>query len=278
MPLLLHDTGLTDLMEDFYVLTGIRIVLFDKDFNEVASYPQDKKSFCSRMRKNAEFDRKCRECDKISLSACSKDNPLSIYECHAGLIEATALVMENGRIIGYLMLGQITDNPDRTEFAAQMQRLCERYGETGDLTQQIKKIKYRNRRQILAASKILDACTGYIQMKEMLHPSGKNLIEPIEKYIDSHLDENVSISTLCREFHISRTKLYNIMGEHISGGIAELIKNKRLEKAKHLIKTSDMNITEISDAVGFSNYNYFLRVFKHKYGISPKQMLKNQSK
>ncbi len=275
VPLLLHDKELTDLMEDFYVLTGIRIVLFDKDFNEVASYPQDKKSFCSCMREKAEFDKKCRECDKISLSKCTKENPLSIYKCHAGLIEATALVMENGRIIGYLMFGQITDNPDRTDFTVQMQKLCERYEETGDLTQQIKKIKYRNGRQILAASKILDACTGYIQMKEMLHPSGKNLIEPIEKYIDSHLDEDISINRLCKEFHISRTKLYYIMKEHIPGGIAEFIKNKRLEKAKHLIKTSDMNVTEISDAVGFSNYNYFLRVFKHKYGISPKQMLKN---
>lgn len=277
MPLLLHDKELTELMEDFYVLTGIRIVLFDKDFNEVASYPQNKNSFCSCMRQNAEFDGKCRECDKISLSECSKEKPLSIYTCHAGLIEATALVMENGRIIGYLMFGQITDNPDKTGFTEQMISLSKKYGEPGDLSHQIKKIKYRNRRQILAASKILDACTGYIQLKEMLHPSGKTLIKPIEKYIDSHLDEEISVEKLCKEFHISRTKLYNIMSEHISGGIAEFIKNKRLERAKHLIKTSDMNITEISDAVGFSNYNYFLRVFKSKYGISPKQMLKNQN-
>ena len=276
MPLLLHDKELTELMEDFYVLTGIRIVLFDKDFNEVASYPQNQKSFCSCMRKNAEFDKKCRECDKISLAQCSKEKPLRIYTCHAGLIEATALVMENGRIIGYLMFGQITDNQDKTGFAEQMMKLCENYGETADLSQQIKKIKYRNNRQILAASKILDACTGYIQLKEMLHPSGKNIIEPVEKYIDSHLSEDISISKLCKEFHISRTKLYNIMKEYIPGGIAEFIKNKRLEKAKHLIKTTDMHITEISDRVGFSNYNYFIRVFKHKYGISPKQMFKKQ--
>lgn len=275
MSLLLHDKNLMELMEDFYVLTGIKIVLFDKDFNEVASYPQNKESFCSIMRKNKHFDEKCRECDKISLSKCTKDNPLNIYKCHAGLIEATALVTENGRIIGYLMFGQITDNKNRAEFASNIEKLCKDYEITENLDYQIKKIKYRNSRQILAASKIMDACTGYIQLKEMLRSSEKNQVKYIEKYIDSHLSEDISIKRLCDEFHISRTQLYNLMSEHGYGKIANFIRSKRLERAKHLLKTTDMSIAEISVAVGFSDYNYFLKSFKKEYGISPKQFLKN---
>ena len=277
MSLLLHDKNLMELMEDFYVLTGIKIVLFDKDFNEVASYPQNKTSFCSIMRKNKSFDEKCRECDKISLSKCTKENPLSIYKCHASLIEATALVTENGRIIGYLMFGQITDNKDRTKFTASMKNLCKSYSITENLDNQIKKIKYRNNRQILAASKIMDACTGYIQLKEMLRSSEKNQVKYIEKYIDSHLIENISIKSLCDEFHISRTQLYNLMSEHGNGKIANYIRKKRLDKAKHLLKTTDMTIAEISFAVGFSGYNYFLKLFKQEYGISPKQYRKKLS-
>ena len=72
MSLFFRDKNLMELMEDFYVLTGIKIVLFDKDFNEVISYPQNKETFCSVMRKNISFDEKCRECDKISLSKCTK--------------------------------------------------------------------------------------------------------------------------------------------------------------------------------------------------------------
>lgn len=275
MPLLLHDKNLMELMEDFYVLTGIRIVLFDKDFNEVISYPQDNKSFCSVMRKNKNFDKKCRECDNISLSKCTKENPLNIYKCHAGLIEATAVVTGNGRIIGYLMFGQITDNKNRTEFANSMKNLCKEYCIAENLDTQIKKIKYRNNRQILAASKIMDACTGYIQLKEMLRSSGKNQIESIEKHIESHLAEDISIKRLCDEFHISRTQLYNLMSECGNGKIANFIKCKRLERAKHLLKTTDMSITEISVAVGFSDYNYFLKMYKREFGISPKQFLKS---
>lgn len=35
---------------------------------------------------------------------------------------------------------------------------------------------------------------------------------------------------------------------------------------------TDMPISDIADSVGFSDYNYFLRVFKKHYGISPKKM------
>ena len=277
MSLLFHDKNLMELMEDFYILTGIKIVLFDKDFNEVASYPQSKESFCSVMRKNIYFDEKCRECDKISLLKCTKEHPISIYKCHAGLIEATALVKENGKIIGYLMFGQITDNKDRTEFTASMKNLCTTYSITENLDNLIKKIKYRNNRQIQAAAKIMDACTGYIQLKEMLRSSEKSQVKNIEKYIDSHLDEDISVKRLCTEFQISRTQLYNLMGEHGYGKIANFIRDKRLQKAKHLLKTTDMTVSEISNAVGFSDYNYFLRVFKNIYGISPKQFSKKDT-
>jgi len=64
------------------------------------------------------------------------------------------------------------------------------------------------------------------------------------------------------------------MQQYTSGGVANFIRKKRLEKAKLLIKTTEMKIPEISNAVGFSDYNYFLRVFKKQFGISPKKYRK----
>ena len=57
-----------------------------------------------------------------------------------------------------------------------------------------------------------------------------------------------------------------------TNGIASFIKLKRLTKAKELVLKTDMPIPTIADSVGFSDYNYFLRVFKKHYGISPKKM------
>lgn len=274
MTLLFQDKELMELMQDFYVLTGIKIVLFDENYTELISYPLDKKTFCMHMRENPQFNEKCRACDEDACKRCSETKSLHIYKCHAGLTEAAAPIKENDRIIGYMMFGQVTDNKNREKLAEQMHSLCIQYGIDKNLDKSIKKIKYKNNKQILAAAKILDAFTEYILLKEMVRLSGKQLIKGIENYIDSHLSEEISIEMLCSDFNISRTKLYEIMKQYTGGGIAKHIKKKRLEKAKLLLKTTDLKISDISSAVGFSDYNYFLRVFKKAFGVSPKKYLK----
>ena len=52
------------------------------------------------------------------------------------------------------------------------------------------------------------------------------------------------------------------------GGIAEFIKNERIEKACNLLLQSDMTSAMIADSVGFSDPDYFLRVFKKVKGMS----------
>lgn len=274
MTLLFQDKELMELMQNFYVLTGIKIALFDQNFDELISYPLDKKTFCMHMRENEEFRNKCLASNKQACLNCNKTGSLQIYKCHIGLIEAVAPIKENGRIIGYMMFGQVSDSKYRDAMFQNMIDICDNYNIDKDLSKSIRKIKYRNNKQILAAAKILDVFTEYILLKEMVQLSGKQLIDSIESYIDDHINEEITIEKLCTEFNIKRTRLYNIMQQYTSGGIANFIKKKRLEKAKFLIRTTDMKIPEISDAIGFSDYNYFLRVFKKEFGISPKKYRK----
>ena len=231
MALIYQDRELMELMEDFYVLTGIRITLFDDNYNEMISYPKDKSAFCTYMRQNEKSNIKCRESDIIAFKECQKTKKLSIYKCHAGLIEAMAPVTEHGKIIGYLMFGQITDNKNRTEFIEDMIRVCKECDIGEDITGIIKRIKYRNNKQIQAASKIMDACTGYIQLKEMIHKEREKLYEEIDKFVDEHIGEEITVERLCEEFSISRTSLYEQMRGSIDGGIASYI---RLQKYRYL--------------------------------------------
>ena len=274
MSLLFHDKELIELMENFHVLTGMRIVLFDENRAELISYPLGNDTFCACMRSDINFNRKCRESDAAATEKCRNSKKLYISRCHAGLIEATAPVLENGKIIGYMMFGQITDQKNKEEFRAHMDALCNEYSKSDKAKELVKKIKYRSKKQIHAASKILEACTGYIQLKEMVHLSEKRLIDKIEEFIDAHISEEISVDRLCKEFHLSRTRLYDIMREYISGGVASFIRKKRLQRAKHLIQNTRMSISDISSACGFSEYNYFLRIFKAEFGMSPKKLRK----
>ena len=267
-----YDNDLSVLMENFYTLTRIRIVLFDSEFNEILSYPSDGNSFCSVMRANAEFDALCKNSDRISFEKCCKTHSLCVYKCHAGLIEATSPIIQNNAIIGYIMFGQITDIKDKDDIYDFVNGICRKYPISVQIPDKLKKIRYKSQKQILAAAKILDACTSYIILKGMITPPSEHIIELISNYVDIHMSEPISVDDLCGEFNISRTQLYDETKQYINGGIAYFIKLKRLEKAKELVLNTDMPVPDISDSVGFSDYNYFLRVFKKHYGISPKKM------
>jgi len=273
---LFHDKELIELMKNFYVLTGMRIVLFDESFNEIVAYPENAQGFCDCMRKNPEFYRMCCKSDSESFKNSRKTMSLTVYECHAGLTEATAPIISNDKIIGYMMFGQISMHKNKDKFQKKVLELCNKYNMPESAKEQIDKIKYRSRKQIQAAAKILEACAGYIQLKELVQAPKKELIDSIEEFTDIHIKEKITVNRLCKEFNISRTRLYDTMRHHIIGGIATFIRNKRMQKAKQLICTTDLSIAEIADAVGFDDYNYFLRVFKQSFGISPRNMQKKK--
>ena len=277
MSLLIYDKELLELMEDFYVVTGMKIGLFDENYNELMAYPAGEKSFCVQMRKNKDFDSLCRKSDITSFCKCQKTHRLNTYKCHAGLIEATAPIIDGERIIGYMVFGQITDNKNRNEFISDMTELCKKYITDTNMEAIIKKIKYRSSKQILAAAKILDACTEYVRLREIIRPSGKQLIDRIDAFINEHISEEITIERLCKEFGISRTRLYELTAPHISGTIGAYIRRKRLSKAKKLLKSGDIAIARVAEEVGFGDYNYFLRVFKKEFGISPKKFAQLQS-
>ena len=66
MQLLLYNKEFIELLENFYTLTGIRVVLFDETYTELVSYPSDKITFCNTMKKNPLFCEKCAISDKSS--------------------------------------------------------------------------------------------------------------------------------------------------------------------------------------------------------------------
>ena len=98
---------LLKLMKDFYILTGIRVVLYDDEYHQLLSWPEKDCAFCTRVKSHPELRRKCMESDIHSFQQCDDRKDITIYQCHAGLIEAAVPLISSHIIIGYLMFGQI---------------------------------------------------------------------------------------------------------------------------------------------------------------------------
>lgn len=260
-----------NLMKSLYTLTGIRFVLFDSEFKEVLAYPEESCEFCKLMKSCPKTRRRCNYADRQSFKKCEETNSLVIYKCHSGLVEAVIPLHENENILGYLMFGQITDNPDKTKLCEKVSTFNEKYGfKKTDLERGIEKLVYKSIDEISAAAKIMEASTSYILYKELITPENSKIIENAKRYIEDHLGEDFSIAALCDELSIGRTKLYNLFKSEVKMGISEYLRRRRLHRAKKLLKTTTLSITEIAEAVGFCDYNYFSRVYKRTYGKPPR--------
>lgn len=60
--------------------------------------------------------------------------------------------------------------------------------------------------------------------------------------------------------------------------VADYVRNVRIELAENLLRTTDLNITEIVYSVGLTSKSYFSKIFKEKYGFNPKHYKKRLTK
>lgn len=101
-------------------------------------------------------------------------------------------------------------------------------------------------------------------------------IEPLEKrdlfreYIDmNYSDKRLSTQMLAEEFKISRSSLYRSWDKNNDESILDYIQKVRLQKAKKLLVSTELSISDIAEKTGFSSQSYFTKVFKKQNGISP---------
>jgi len=94
--------------------------------------------------------------------------------------------------------------------------------------------------------------------------------------ITSNVSFDYSLEQLALESGLSQAKLQEGFKLLYARTVTEYIRHVRLEKARDLINTSDLNISEIVYSIGFSSRSYFSKIFKKKYKMSPSEFQKNK--
>lgn len=85
---------------------------------------------------------------------------------------------------------------------------------------------------------------------------------------------NQVIEEMAQTFNVTPLYLKQLFKQQTGKTIIQFDKNLRLEKSKYLIKTTHLRINEICHQVGFNDCSHFVRDFKAKFGISPKELQK----
>ncbi|WP_022820107.1 response regulator transcription factor [Fusobacterium russii] len=104
----------------------------------------------------------------------------------------------------------------------------------------------------------------------------QNIIE------DNYTDSQFTLSALSEKLDLSSGYLSILFKKNFGIAFQDYLLQKRMEKAKLLLLTTELKNYEISEQVGFEDVNYFITKFKKYYQITPKQyretVLKNEDK
>lgn len=264
---------LNQLLKDFYILTKIRITVFNSEFTEVTSYPVERAPFCNLVRTDEKALKKCMACDREACKRVSKLHTPYIYQCHAGLTEAIAPIRLGNILIGYLFFGHVFPYESHEVGWENIKELCREYQlDMDELKAACFERPITSTDFVIAASHILESVAYYLCLERMVVMKNEALPMQIDAYITEHLSENLNSQLLCEHFQISRTHLYHISKENFGVGIADHIRNLRIKKAKKLLSDQpNISISEVASACGFDDYNYFISMFKRVVGMPPKQ-------
>lgn len=89
-------------------------------------------------------------------------------------------------------------------------------------------------------------------------------------YIEEHY-KNGELTELAENLHYDICWLSREIKRCTGKTYTELVQAKRLGQAAYLLRTTGMNVIDISMAVGYDNISYFHRIFQKKYGMTPKK-------
>ena len=101
--------------------------------------------------------------------------------------------------------------------------------------------------------------------------SDTEVFNRIVGYLEEKLNTRVTIEQICHDNLIGRSQLQKIFKEQCNMGIIEYFSLMKINAAKELMRTNQMNFTQISEHLGYTSIHYFSRQFKKVTGMTPSE-------
>ena len=91
----------------------------------------------------------------------------------------------------------------------------------------------------------------------------------VADFIKKNLHQKLSIDAIAKMAYVSKSNFFKMFKQELGLSPNEFIIHERIKKAKELLSQQN-SVSETAFSTGFSDTNYFIRVFKQVEGVTPK--------
>lgn len=122
-----------------------------------------------------------------------------------------------------------------------------------------------------------------LELTEAVHRSRLNLgaysplIRRVVEHIQLNYSQKLSLSDLAAISHLSESYLSKTFKKEVGANISQYIEHLRCEKAAEMLRSGRTAIQDISSYVGYEDNNYFVKVFKKQFGMTPTEYRASQN-
>ena len=93
--------------------------------------------------------------------------------------------------------------------------------------------------------------------------------ERIDSYIDGHIHDKITVEDISATIFISPSTIYHRTKQNTGMSLSNYVARRKMIKASEYLYLTDYKINYISTLLGIDDYNYFSRLFRRIFGMSP---------
>ncbi len=103
-----------------------------------------------------------------------------------------------------------------------------------------------------------------------VRPLTTTQVQRVHDFVASNLTEKLTLAQIAREMHLSASHLARRFKVATGQSLRQYIIEHRLQRARHLLLTSDLTISEIAAFVGFADHSHLTHRFQTRFGVAPR--------
>lgn len=271
-----NKTVLSNLLTSLAVFTRSNITIYEPDGEvDTEIHSSTSMGLCTGVK---EFIRdRCLSSDAKASEEAKNRSEAFYYYCHFGMIEIImkyAISKENSVI---LLLGPFRDPKNQKKDIENIVSFCSTFKkDAGKMIKDYKKVPRFTLEKFEAIKNLSSVIMEYGQTTKLISSKENFIEDELNPYIKEHIGEKLTIAKIAKDLNTTEKTLERIVNLYTGLSPKKHIQQMRIQKAYDDIIYTSSSLPAIASAVGYDDYNYFIKVFKSVKGMTPSKARRQQ--